>query len=109
MRRSVGKGLSVAADAHSHTAASASQRMLDTICEGVRVGLEGGETRLHVSVNREITRPDGKVETEFIVVEGFKCAASEECGEPYHVRVHAASPQYAYPHHLDHREAGHGD
>ena len=78
------------------------QAMLDAICEGVRVGLEGGETRVHVQVAREVKQGNGLVQTEFMTVEGFACA-DPECDRPHHVRVHSATPRYEWPDHREHR------
>jgi hypothetical protein len=80
------------------------QDMLDGICAAILEGIAGVETRVHVHIDREIEHEDGvSVRTEFIAIEGFKCAATETCGRPFHVRVYGGAGSYEYPEHLEHR------
>jgi len=77
------------------------QQMLDAISNAVYEGLAAGESRIHVTLAREITLDSGLVQTEFVVVEGFQCA-EPDCPVASHVRVYSAAPQYEYPQHLAH-------
>jgi hypothetical protein len=81
------------------------QTMLDMICDALVAGMEGDERKVHVTLQRDIER-DGGTHAEFVIVEAFKCAHADECGEPFHVRVHASVPRYAWPHHEEHRDHG---
>lgn len=81
------------------------QGMLDMICDALVAAMEAGEKRIHVAIDRDLESDDG-VSMEFIVVEAFKCSHAETCGEPFHVRVHATAPRYAWPHHEEHRHDG---